>query len=118
MPRSKSSVPKKARHKKVLKQAKGYRGKRKNLFTLANQSVVRSGMFAFAHRKKKKGEYRALWNIRISAGLGDSGLTYSRFIHALKLANIVLDRKSLAHIAAEDPEAFQKLIEAVRAKAA
>lgn len=113
MPRSKSSVPKKARIKKVLKQAKGYRGKRKNLFSIANQSVVRSGMFAFAGRKKKKGEYRTIWNVRISAGLEALGHNYSSFIHALKTAKVELNRKTLAYLASEDPEAFKAVVESV-----
>ena len=118
MPRSKSSVPKKARHKKVLKKAKGYYGKRKNLFTLANQSVTRSGAFAFAHRKKKKGEIRATWHIRIGAALAGTGLNFSRFMFALKKANVTLDRKVLAYLAAEDLDAFRAVVESVKSHAA
>ena len=117
MPRAKSSVPKKARHKKVLRRAKGYRGKRSKWFTIANQSVVRSGMFAFAGRKKKKGEYRGIWNVRIAAGLEGTGLNYSRFMNGLKKAGIALNRKVLALLAAEDPETFKKLAESVQPRA-
>lgn len=118
MPRAKSSVPKKARHKKVLAKAKGYRGKRSKWFTIANQSVVKSGAFAFAGRKKKKPEYRQIWHVRIGAGLEGTGLAYSRFMAGLKKAGIALNRKILALLAAEDPETFKKLAEAAQSKAA
>lgn len=115
MPRAKSSVPKKARHKKVLAQAKGYKGKRSKWFTIANQSVVRSGAFAFAGRKKKKTEYRSIWHTRIGAALEETGLNYSRFMAALKKSGIALNRKLLAVLAAEDPAAFKKVVETAKA---
>lgn len=111
MPRSKSSVQHKARVKKVLKQSKGYYGKRKNIYSIAKQSVVRSGMFAFAHRRKKKGDFRAIWNARISAGLREHGLNYSRFINLLGKSNIELNRKSLAHLATHEPVAFKAVVD-------
>ena len=112
MPRSTSSVTHKKRVKKVLKQSKGYYGKRKNVYSIAKQSVTRSGMFAFAHRRKKKGDFRKLWQVRISAGLQaiESGVSYSRFIHLLKLNNILLNRKSLATLASIDPNGFKELV--------
>lgn len=114
MPRSKSSITRKARVKKVLKQAKGYSGKRKNLFSLANQSVLRSGMFSFAHRRKKKRDYIRLWNVRINAAVKEHGLRYSRFIHGLKLANIALNRKSLSNLAIEDEKTFKAIVDLVK----
>lgn len=114
MPRSKSSVTRKARVKKVLKQAKGYRGKRKNLFSLANQSVLRSGMFSFAHRRKKKRDYIRLWNARINAAARENGINYSEFMHGLKRANVVLNRKSLSNLAIEDKDAFKAVVDLIK----
>ena len=112
MPRSTSSVTHKKRVKKVLKQSKGYYGKRKNIYSIAKQSVTRSGMFAFAHRRKKKGDFRRLWQVRIAAGLEilEIGLSYSRLINLLKINNILLNRKSLALLASTDPNGFKELV--------
>ena len=90
MPRSKSSVTHKNRVKKVLSQAKGYYGKRKNLFRIAKQSVVRSGAFAFAHRRKKKGDFKKIWTVRINAALALHGIKYHHFIHLLNKSNVQL----------------------------
>ena len=117
MPKSKSSVPRKKYVKKILKKAKGYYGKRKNIFSIAHQSVIRSGMFSFAHRRKKKGDFRALWNVRIGAALAGSGFSYSRFIHALKVSNVNLNRKMLAELAARDIDTFNAVVETVKSKA-
>ncbi len=114
MPRSKSSVTRKARVKKVLKQAKGYFGKRKNLFSIANQSVLRSGMFSFAHRRKKKRDYIRLWNVRLNAAVREYGINYSRFMHGLKKSNILLNRKSLSNLSIEDKETFKAVVDLVK----
>ena len=116
MPRSKSSVYRKARVKKVLAQTKGYLGKRKKLFSLAKQSVLRSGMFSFAHRRKKKRDYIRLWNVRINAAVREEGLSYSQFMHGLKRVNIALNRKSLSNLAIYDEEAFKAVVDLVKQK--
>ena len=114
MPRSKSSVTRKARVKKILKQAKGYFGKRKNLFSIANQSVLRSGMFSFAHRRKKKRDYIRLWNTRINAAVREHGMSYSTFMNGIKKANISLNRKSLSNLSIEDADAFKAVVDLVK----
>ena len=111
MPRSKSSVTHKARVKKVLKAAKGYYGKRKNVYSIANQSVIRSGAFALAHRRKKTGDFRKLWAVRINAAVREFGINYSKFIYALKKSGIELNRKSLANLAVEDQAAFKAVVD-------
>ena len=114
MPRSKSSVTRKARVKKILKQAKGYFGKRKNLFSVANQSVLRSGMYSFAHRRKKKRDFIRLWNMRINAAVREHGLSYSKFMNQLKKTGIALNRKSLSNLAIEDREAFKVIVDLIK----
>ncbi len=109
MPRVKRSVTARARHKKVLKQAKGYRGARKNVFRVAKQAVTKAGQYAYRDRRRKKRDFRSLWIIRINAAARECGLTYSTLMRGLKLANIELDRKSLASIAVNDREAFSLL---------
>lgn len=109
MPRVKRSVAARARHKKVLKQAKGYRGARKNVFRVAKQAVTKAGQYAYRDRRRKKRDFRSLWIIRINAAARECGLTYSTLMRGLKLANIELDRKSLASIAVNDREAFSLL---------
>ena len=111
MPRIKSSITRKARVKKVLKQAKSYYGKRKNIFSIANQSVIRSGAFAFAHRRKKKGDFRALWAVRINAAAKLNGTSYSRLINGLKKANVLINRKILSDLAINDATAFSQIVE-------
>ena len=114
MARVKRGVTAHARHKKVLDLAKGYRGRKKNVFRLATQAVVRAGVYAYRDRRVKKREFRALWIARINAGAREHGLSYSRFMNGLKKANIELDRKVLSDLALFNPEAFAGL--AARAK--
>ena len=117
MSRVKRGVTKHARHKKIIDQAKGYRGRRKNTFRIANQAVEKAGQYAYIGRKLKKRQYRALWIQRINAAARLHGLTYSRFMNGLKNAGIELDRKVLADIAGNDPEAFAVLAEQAKAAA-
>ncbi len=114
MPRSKNAVASKARRKKILKQAKGFYGKRKNVLTVAKNVVEKGMTYMFVGRKLKKREYRALWIARINAAVRAEGLTYSRFIHLLNEKGVTLDRKMLADIAMNEPETFKKLIDSVK----
>ena len=109
MPRVKRSVTARARHKKVLKQAKGYRGARKNVYRVAKQAVTKAGQYAYRDRRRKKRDFRALWIVRINAAARECGLNYSTFMRGLKLASIELDRKSLAAIAFSDSDTFSLL---------
>jgi large subunit ribosomal protein L20 len=118
MARVKRGVTAHARHKKMLKKAKGYYGARSRLFRSAKQQVIKSGQYAFRDRRVKKREFRALWIIRIGAGLEEHGLSYSRFIHGLALAGITLDRKVLADLALHDKASFAKIVEQAKAKLA
>ncbi len=117
MSRVKRGVTKSARHKKVLKQAKGYRGRRKNTFRIANQAVEKAGQYAYIGRKLKKRQYRALWIQRINAATRAHGLTYGRFMDGLKKSGIDLDRKVLADMAMNEPEAFAALAEQAKKNA-
>src|SRR4028119_1369286 len=110
MPRTKRGPPPKARHKRILDQAKGYYGRRKNTIRIARQAVEKAGQYAYRDRKVKKRSFRALWIQRINAAVRAEGLTYGQFIHALKLANIDLDRKVLADIAMHEGDAFTSII--------
>jgi large subunit ribosomal protein L20 len=110
MPRIKRGVTTRAKHKRILEQAKGYYGRRKNTIRIARQAVEKAGQYAYRDRKVKKRSFRALWIQRINAAVRAEGLTYSQFIHALKLANIELDRKVLADIAMNEGEAFKGII--------
>lgn len=114
MSRVKRGVTKSARHKKVLAQAKGYRGRRKNTFRIANQAVEKAGQYAYIGRKLKKRQFRALWIQRINAAARAEGLTYGRFMEGLKNAGIDLDRKVLADMAGNEPEAFKALVETAK----
>ena len=111
MPRSRNKVPAHARHKKILKQAKGFRNRRKNTFRIAHQSVWEAGQYAYVGRKVKKRKFRSLWIQRINAAVREHGLTYGRFIDGLNKAGIEVDRKVLADIAAREPEAFKALVD-------
>jgi len=111
MPRVKRGVTAHARHKKVLDRAKGYSGRRKNVFRVANQAVNRADQYAYRDRKQRKRQFRALWIIRINAAARANGLSYSRLINGLNKAEIELDRKVLADIAVHDKDAFQQLAE-------
>ena len=110
MSRTPRSVPSRARRNKVLKQAKGMRGRRKNNITTANAAVDRSMQYAYVGRKLKKRNFRALWIQRINAAVREHGLTYSRFISGLAAAGIEIDRKVLADLAVREPEAFKALV--------
>lgn len=114
MSRVKRGVTKKARHKKILKMAKGYRGRAKNCFRIAIQRVEKALQYAYRDRRNKKRDFRALWIQRINAATRLEGLSYSKFINGLKVAKIDLDRKVLADLAAREPETFKKIVEKVK----
>ncbi len=116
MARVKRGVTTRAKHKNILEQAKGYRGRRKNTIRVARQAVEKAGQYAYRDRKVKKRTFRGLWIQRINAGVRAEGLTYSQFMHGLKLAGIDLDRKVLADIAMHEGAAFTAII--AQAKAA
>jgi large subunit ribosomal protein L20 len=115
MTRVKRSVRARARHKKILKQAKGYFGHKSKLFKVANQQVMKSLSYAYRDRKAKKRDFRRLWITRINAAARLNGLSYSRLMNGLSRANILLDRKVLADIAVNDPAAFTRLCDQARA---
>ena len=109
MPRVKRGVTARARHKKVLKQARGYYGARSRVYRVAKQAVIKAGQYAYRDRRQRKRQFRALWIVRINAAARECGLSYSRFMTGLKLASIEIDRKVLADIAVRDKEAFAEL---------
>ncbi len=111
MARVKRGVTAKKRHKKILKQAKGYYGARSRCFKTANQAVLKAGQYAYRDRKQKKRQFRSLWIVRINAGARECGLSYSRLIAGLSKANIEVDRKMLAELAVFDKAAFAKIAE-------
>ena len=115
MPRVKRGVAAKARHKKVLKKAKGYYGARSRLYKTANQAVTKAGEYAYRDRRQRKRQFRQLWIARINAAARLHELSYSRFINGLKKANVEIDRKILADIAVHDPDAFGVLAEQAKA---
>ena len=115
MPRVKRGVTARARHKKVMEQAKGYYGRRKNVFRVATQAVTKAGQYAYRDRRQRKRQFRALWIARINAGARECGLSYSRFINGLKKASIEIDRKVLADLAVFDKAAFAALAEQAKA---
>ena len=117
MPRAKGGAKTRQRRKKILKKAKGYFGGRRKLYRTAAETVLRAGAFAYRGRKLKKRERRALWIVRINAACREAGLSYSRFMAALKKAGVLLDRKVLAELAVSDPAAFAKLAETAKAQA-
>lgn len=114
MPRSKNAVASRARRKRILKAAKGFYGKRKNVYTVAKNVLEKGQTYAYVGRKLKKREYRGLWIARINAAVREEGLTYSEFIHKLATKNIDLNRKVLADLAMNEPETFKKLVESVK----
>lgn len=118
MARVKRGVTARARHKKLLKKAKGYYGGRSRVYRAAKQQVIKSGQYAFRDRRAKKREFRALWIVRINAAANEHGLSYSRFIHGLAAAGVDLDRKVLADIAVHDKPAFEQLVAQAKAKLA
>jgi len=115
MPRVKRGVTARARHKKIIKQAKGYRGRRKNVFRVAKQAVIKAGQYAYRDRRQRKRQFRALWIARINAAARECGLSYSRFMDGLNKAGVTLDRKVLADIAVFDRAAFAALADKARA---
>ncbi|HUL11456.1 MAG TPA: 50S ribosomal protein L20 [Methylococcaceae bacterium] len=115
MPRVKRGVTARARHKKVLKQARGYYGARSRVFRVAKQAVIKAGQYAYRDRKQRKRQFRALWITRINAAARECGLSYSRFMDGLKKASIELDRKVLADLAVYDKEAFAELAKLAQA---
>lgn len=114
MPRSVNAVAARNRRKKILKAAKGYFGARKNVFSVAKNAVEKAWGYAYRDRKNKKRAFRALWIARINAGVRQYGLTYSRFMHALKTQNIELNRKVLADLAMNEPDVFKSIVEKVK----
>lgn len=111
MARVKRGVQAHARHKKVIDQAKGYQGRRKNVYRVAKQAVTKAGQYAYRDRRQRKRQFRALWIMRINAAARLCGLSYSRFINGLSLAEIDIDRKILADLAVNDRDAFGLLAE-------
>ncbi len=115
MPRVKRGVQARARHKKVLKQAKGYYGARSRVFRVAKQAVIKAGQYAYRDRRQRKRQFRALWIARINAAARINGLSYSRLISGLKKANVEIDRKVLADLAVHQQAAFTAVVEKAKA---
>jgi len=115
MSRVKRGVTTHARHRKVIKKAKGFYGRRKNTFRIANQAVEKAGQYAYRDRKARKRNFRSLWIQRINAASRSHGLTYGRFINGLGRAGIEVDRKVLADLAVHEPEAFKSLVDQAEA---
>lgn len=115
MARVKRGVTARARHKKILNAAKGYREGRSRVLRAAKQAVTKAGQYAYRDRRAKKREFRALWIARINAAVRDLGITYSRFIAGLNKAGITMDRKMLAHLAFTDSAAFEAIVNKVKA---
>ncbi len=118
MPRVKRGVTAHARHKKILKLAKGFRGRRKNVFRIAKQAVMKAGQYAYRDRRTRKRVFRQLWIARINAASRGLGLTYSKFMAGLKKANIEIDRKVLSDMAIHDPAGFSSIVDKVKAQLA
>src|SRR5688572_1074797 len=115
MPRVKRGTVARARHKKVLKQAKGFRGRRKNVYRIAKQAVMKAGQYAYRDRRQRKRQFRALWIARINAAARNGGMNYSTFMNGLKIASIDIDRKVLADLAVFDKPAFGLILEQAKA---
>jgi large subunit ribosomal protein L20 len=118
MPRVKRGVTARARHKKVLDEAKGFRGRRGNVFRIAKEAVMKAGQYAYRDRRNKKRVFRALWIARINAAVREHGMTYSVFMNSLKRASIEVDRKVLADLAVMDKPAFAALVAQAKGAAA
>lgn len=114
MTRVKRGITSRRKHKKVFAQAKGYRGTKRRLIRTAKEAVLHAGAYAYHGRKLKKRDFRSLWITRISGAMKEQGLSYSRFIHALKAKNIQLDRKILANMIVEDPNTFKSIVDKVK----
>ena len=115
MPRVKRGVTAHARHKRVLAKAKGFRGRRGNVYRIAKQAVMRAGQYAYRDRRQKKRDFRALWIVRINAAAREFGMTYSTLINGLKKASVEVDRKVLADIAVFDRQAFERIASQAKA---
>ena len=115
MPRVKRGVTARARHKKVLEQAKGFRGRRKNVYRIAKEAVMKAGQYAYRDRRNKKRDLRGLWITRINAAAREQGTTYGKLIAGLKAANIELDRKVLAELVVSEPKAFAEVVKNAKA---
>jgi large subunit ribosomal protein L20 len=118
MPRVKRGVTARARHKKVLDQAKGYRGRRHSVYRIAKEAVMKAGQYAYRDRRQKKRQFRALWIVRINAAAREVGLTYSKLINGLNKASIQIDRKVLADLAVFDKAAFAAIANQAKAQLA
>ena len=114
MPRSKNAVASRARKKRILKQAKGFYGKRKNVYTVAKNVLEKGLTYSYVGRKLKKRDYRSLWIVRINAAVREEGMKYSEFINKLKVKGIDLDRKVLADLAMNNPESFKQWVDSVK----
>ncbi|SHE49486.1 LSU ribosomal protein L20P [Psychroflexus salarius] len=114
MPRSTNSVASRARRKKIMKQAKGYYGRRKNVWTVAKNAVEKAMLYAYRDRKQKKRNFRSLWIVRINAAARIHGMSYSQFMGKVKKHNIELNRKVLADLAVNNPEAFKAVVDQVK----
>ena len=114
MPRVKSGMTNRARHKKVLKEAKGYFGSKHRLYRSANEQVMHAGKYAFRDRRQKKRDFRKLWITRINAACRENGISYSKFINGLLKADITINRKMLSEIAIDNPQAFAELVETAK----
>jgi len=115
MPRVKRGTTARASHKKVLEAAKGFRGRRGNVFRVANEAVMKAGQYAYRDRRQKKRQFRQLWITRINAAVRELGMTYSQFMNGMKKASIDIDRKVLADMAVFDQAAFAKVAEQAKA---
>ena len=115
MPRVKRGVTARARHKKVLEKAKGFRGRRGNVYRIAKEAVMKAGQYAYRDRRAKKREFRVLWIARINAAVRECGMSYSRFMAGLKKGAIEIDRKVLADLAVRDKPAFGRIVEQAKA---
>ncbi len=115
MPRVTNAVYTKARRKRTLRKTKGYFGNKSKLYRYAKDALARSGQYAYKHRKRKKGDFRSLWIVRLNAAVRPSGITYSRFMAGVKAAKIAIDRKALSELAIHDNVAFGKIVEQAKA---
>ncbi|PJZ68685.1 50S ribosomal protein L20 [Leptospira perolatii] len=117
MPKATNGTIHKNRRKKILKQAKGFRGARSKLYRTAKSAVMKAGQWAYRDRRAKKREFRKLWIVRINAAAREAGLSYSQFMHSLKKLGVELDRKALAELAFNDKETFNALVEKIKVAA-
>ena len=114
MTRVKTGVVRRRRHKKTLNMTKGHQGVRHSLYRRAHESLIHALQYSYDHRKKKKGDMRRLWNVRLNAAARDNGLSYSKLVHGLNLAGIEINRKVLSELAITDPEAFSNIVDSAK----